>query len=145
MDGMLPTAGTVLQDPVLDGVLFNCEANLIAIHKLPVDRPLAVVSLELERPRHPWRGCGTGQIVEVGIGGGVYAVVRHCGKIHNNLKDQVPLTCIENRARWAAPVSLLQPVLNIECLACERGEIDDHIGSLGHAWPHSFYIHRVWQ
>src|SRR5262245_22686055 len=145
MYGMLPAAGAVLQDPILDCVLLNCEADLVAIHELSIDLPLAVAPLEIERASYPRSPGGAGQIVKGRIRSGVDAVVRYGRKIHHNLQDPVSLTRGENIAGWPAPIGLLQPVLEVERLARERGEINDHISSLSYTQPHAFHIHRAWQ
>src|SRR5262249_34920016 len=51
--GVSPIPGGVEQDPVLDTVLLHSKAEVVAIHELAVDRPLAVQPIELERPRDP--------------------------------------------------------------------------------------------
>src|SRR5262249_10670798 len=145
MYGMLPAAGAVLQDPMLDCVLLNCEADLVAIHELSVDLPLAVAPLELERATYPRSPGGAGQTVIDRIRSGVDAVVRYGRKIHYNLQDPVSLTRGENIAGRPAPIGLLQPVLDVERLARERGEINDHVCSLSYTQSHAFHIHRVWQ
>src|SRR5712691_5583405 len=94
-------------------VLLNREADLIAIHELSVDLPLAVAPLELESPSYPRRAGRTWQSVVLRISRGVDTVVRHSGLVHHNLHYAVPLTGSQNVAGWAAPVVLFQPVLKI--------------------------------
>ena len=48
VDGMLPTTGVVLEDPLLNGIAFDCKANVVAIRQLAVHLPLAVAALEPE-------------------------------------------------------------------------------------------------
>ena len=107
MNGMLPAAGAVLQNPVLDCVPLNREANLIAIHELSVDLPLAIPSFEFKCPHYPRRTRGTGQVVKVRISSWVYAVVWHSRKIDNEPQHSVPLTRGQNIAGWATPIGLL--------------------------------------
>src|ERR1700722_17234137 len=51
--GVRPVAGEVGEDPLLGAVLLDREAELGAIHELPVDRPLAVQAIELEGAHNP--------------------------------------------------------------------------------------------
>src|SRR5215510_5243770 len=139
MDGMLPAAGAILQNPMLDCVPLNCEAGLVAIHELSVDLPLAVAPFEFERASYPWSPRRAGQTVIDRIRSGIDAVVRHGRKIHHNLHDPVSLTRGKNIAGWPSPIGLLQPVFKVERLARERGEINDHIGSLSYTQPHAFH------
>src|SRR5260370_12455734 len=135
MDGMLPAARTVLQDPVLDCVLLDAKTNLIEIHELSVDLPLAVAPLELERPNYPRRPGRTWQRVVLRISRGTDAVVRHSGLVHHNLHYPVSLACGQHIAGWPAPVGLLEPVFQIEPLSASRGDIDACLASFGP--PHS--------
>src|SRR5260370_12051384 len=122
MDGMLPADRTVLQDPVLDCVLLDRKTNLIAIHELSVDLPLAVAPLELERPNFPRRPGRTWQRVVLRISRGTDAVVRHSELVHHNLHYPVSRACGQHIAGWPAPVGLLDPVFQIERLARKPGE-----------------------
>src|SRR5262245_43343738 len=130
---------------MLDCVPLNREASLVAIHELSVDLPLPVAPLELECASYPRSPGGAGQIVKGRIRIGVDAVVRYGREIDNNLHDPISLTRGQNIAGWPAPVGLLQPVLKVERLSRERGEINDHISSLSHTQPHAFHRRRVWQ
>src|SRR5215469_17190960 len=59
VNGMRPVTGKVGQEPLLHAVLLHREAESLreaagtdaAIHELPVDGPLPVQAVELERPR----------------------------------------------------------------------------------------------
>src|SRR5260370_38495494 len=145
MDGMLPAARTVLQDPVLDCVLLDAKTNLIEIHELSVDLPLAVAPLELERPNYPRRPGRTWQRVVLRISRGVDAVVRHSGLVHHNLHYPVSLACGQHIAGWPAPVGLLEPVFQIERLAGKRGEIEDDVAQFGHTQSARFKSDRARQ
>src|SRR5438552_16321146 len=48
VDGVLPAAGVVLQDPPFRRVTVHREPDLVAVHEAPVDLPLAVAPLEAE-------------------------------------------------------------------------------------------------
>src|SRR5206468_11781035 len=69
VDGMLPAAGVVLDDPAFGGVALDREAEARAVGELLIDRPLAVAALEPERARDP---------DAVFLGGGIVGRPRRC-------------------------------------------------------------------
>src|SRR5262245_13062045 len=120
---MLPAARTVLQDPVFNGVPLDFEAHLVAIHEFPVDLPLAVAPLKLDCPSYRRRPCGARQSVERWVRDRIHAVIGNGREIHDNLKHPVALAGRQDISSRPATVSLLEPVLKIERLTGERGEI----------------------
>src|SRR5438552_8043293 len=78
--------------------------------------------------------------------GGVYAVVGHLGTVDDDLENQVALAGAKDRVVGGSPpVILLQAVLEVERLAGEWGEVDDHVGALGHAEPDALDSDRLGQ
>src|SRR2546426_6846728 len=69
VDGMLPAAGVVLDDPALGGVALDREAEARAVGELLIDCPLAVAALEPEGPR---------DADSIFLGGGVVGRPRWC-------------------------------------------------------------------
>src|SRR6185295_13985079 len=139
---MLPAARAVLQDPMLDRVLLNLEADLITVEKLSVYLPLAVAPLELERPGDTLRAGGAWQIVIVWIRRGVHTIVSYRGPVHDDFHHSVSLACRQHVTCWATPVGLLETVLEIQRLPGILGKVDDDVRSLGYREAHAFDVHR---
>src|SRR5687767_3805965 len=137
MNRVLPAAGVVLEDPLLDRVALDSEACLVARCELPVNSPLTVVPLEPENACHHRSRCGAWEIVEIhrltrGNIRRVNAVIGNDWTIHYDLQDLVSLTGTEDVTRWTTPVFLLEAVFDVEGLALESGEVDDHIHTFSH-------------
>ncbi len=134
---VLPAARVVLENPSLDRVTLDGEADIVARCELPVDSPLTVVPLEPENACDQ-RRCGRGrEVIKVnclarGDIRGVDAVVGHDWTIDDDLQDLIALTGTQNVARWTTPVLLLQTVLDVERLALKSGEVDDHVHTFSH-------------
>src|SRR5215813_4567227 len=74
MDRVRPVACCVCKEPVLDTVLLDTEADVVAVHELAVDGPLSIQAVELEGPGDTRSGGRVRQRVER-LGGGVRAAV----------------------------------------------------------------------
>src|SRR5215213_1501179 len=135
---MLPTAGVVLENPLLHGVSFNSEARrLVATaDELAVDLPLPVASFKPERAGDAWRIVGIRETVEVSRirrnRRRVDTVVRHCRAIDDDLEDLVPLAGSEHVSSRTAAIFLFETILEIESLSSLAGEVDDDVNTLGH-------------
>src|SRR5262245_66495761 len=96
---MLPATGVVLQDPAFPRIPINPEPDLVAIHELAVDLPLAVAALEAEGAGDPRDGPG-GERVEAGVRvGRIDAVVGGGGAQAELHQDVLRLACGQYLAR----------------------------------------------
>ena len=160
VDGVLPSAGVVPQDPSLGGVALHGEAETRAVHELAVDLPLAVSALEAE---------GARQTDSIGSSGSVVgrhrrqanrredAIVRaagHMGKRHRlrveaavgrrirsdqpELHDRVSgIAGRQDLVGRAPPVHLLQSILEPDTARTaepipDLPEVDDDLHAFGH-------------
>ena len=136
---MLPSAGVVLEDPLLYGVSFNAKArSLIATADEPaVHLPLTIASLEPEGASDSLLIVRIGELVEVNLllcrnSRGIDAVVGHFRTIDDDLQYLVSLTSAEDIAVRSSTIVLLQTILEIERLAGVVREIDDHVHAFGY-------------
>src|SRR5215469_759161 len=152
---------------MLHAVLLHREAELVAVHELPVDGPLPVQAVELESPRDPGGGSRIRQVVEVRLRCRIHTVICDIRARDLELHDQVPcasrldssrcpgtegeaLGALSGRAvlrtkcavdsRRSLAVDLVQPVLKIQRLAGEIREVDDDIHALGGANTDACYL-----
>ena len=146
---VLPSARVVLENPLLDGVALDGEAYVVARGELTVDSPLTVISLESESARHYRSRVGAWEVVEIhglicGYIRGVNAVIGYDWTINQNLQDLVSLSGTENVSRRAAAIILLEAVFDVEGLALESCEVNDHIHSFSHGDAAAVrYQHRL--
>ena len=110
---MLPTAGVVLEDPLLHRVALDCEARrcVATADEFAVDLPLTVASLEPEGASDTRRVIGVWEAVEIGAGRNsrrVDAIVRYSRTIDDDLEDlclpdQRPERLLLDHVRLPAP------------------------------------------
>src|SRR6185312_55387 len=128
---VLPAPRIILEDPFLDGVALNCKADIVWIstvaYQLAVDLPLAVPSLEPKCSGNSRRVRGIGEAIELSDKRGVNTVIRNDWPINNDFQNLLTLTSRQNITGRATTVVLLQTILQIKSLACQAGEIDDHV------------------
>src|SRR6266699_591588 len=111
VDGVLPVVARVHQDPVLRAVLRNGEPQFVAVGKLVVDYPLAVIAIKDKIPRdarcdHTW------QLVERRMRRRVNTVVGDGGADPElDTIFAIGVSGSENIAGWSRAIFLLQTVL----------------------------------
>src|SRR6266567_2374468 len=138
VDGVLPVVAGVDQNPVLCAVLRHCEAQLIAVSKLVVDDPLAVVAIKDEVPCDARRDDAR-QLIERRMCCRVNAIVADGGA--DPELDTICATGVspsKDVAGWSGAVFLLQSVLQANFgVAADQTlnlvEIDDDVIALSHA------------
>src|SRR5262249_25037922 len=100
--------------------------------------------LEIEGPGHHRSRSSARQIIELGNGSRVLAVVGYLRQNDIESQQEVALARPEYTARLSA-IGLLQPVLDIYGLARELREIYYHVGALSHTEPHATDLDRLGQ
>src|SRR5262249_24220738 len=112
VNGMLPAAGVILQDPYLRSPLLYAEAGFVTVDELSINLPLTVPSFEAERSSYSRLIDGRGrQVVELGNSRRVLAVVGHRRK--HNVESEYLITLARGQyiICRAAPVDLLKAIL----------------------------------
>ena len=84
-----PIARQIGQKPLLHTVLLDREAEVIAVHELAIDRPLAVQAIELERAHDSRRRVRAGQLIEARFGGRIHTVVGDLRAGHPELQNEI--------------------------------------------------------
>src|SRR5206468_1228516 len=145
VDRMLPAARTVLEGPdlalVRRPILFDPEADLIALYVSVFDGPPATLSVDPKRARNEVLRPRRHREPSAGI-----TVVRYRVKNYIDPQEQVALTCGQDLVRRTPPVFLLQAIFQINGRAeGELGEIDDDIRTFRHAHSDAFDLHEMRQ
>src|SRR5215467_22091 len=130
---MLPAAGVILQDPYLRTPLLYAEAGFVTVDETSINLPLTVPSFEAKRSSYSrltggsWR-----QVVELGNGRGVLAVVGDRWEHDVESEDLIALARGQYRTCRAAPVDLLQTIFQIDrCPRRKLREVYYHVPALG--------------
>ncbi len=113
VNGMLPVAARVDNRPVLGAVLRHREAEDVAVGKLIIDNPLAVLAVKDEVARNP-RSHDAGQLVEGWPGRRIYAAIGDRGA-NPELEAIDARTGSQDVAGRSLAVFLLQAVLQPDC------------------------------
>src|ERR1043165_1003059 len=134
---MLPATRVVLEDPLLNGVAFDCKANLVTVRQFTVYLPLTITALEPEGASDARRvGCGRESVKVHGLirrdGRRIDTVVRYDWTIDDDLENLLSLACPQHVARRTATVFLFQSVFQIERLSSLAGEVDNDVDAFGH-------------
>src|SRR6266571_4135335 len=111
VDRVLPVVAWVDQDPVLRAVLRNGEPQFVAVGKLIVDYPLAVIAVEDEVPRDARRDDAR-QLIERRMCRRVNTIVGY--RAANSELDTIfaiGVSRSKNVAGWSRAIFLLQTVL----------------------------------
>src|ERR1700689_566838 len=75
MDWVRPISREVGQYPLVRAILRHGESEIVAIHKLTVNRPLSVQTIELERANDARLNVGAGELVERGFRPWIHATI----------------------------------------------------------------------
>src|SRR5688572_8475794 len=103
MNRVLPTAGVILENPLLNRIALDVKADVVWIltiaHQLTVDLPLSVAPFKPERTRNARRVRCIGETVKLGDQRGVDAIVRDRWPVDDNFQNLLALARLQNVTR----------------------------------------------